>query len=225
MGLYRPTYTDAKGKRRHASLYWLSYRRNGIRIRESAETDNLEEAKRILAVRQGDVARGVPISNRTNQATVGELCQDVLLDYEVNGKKSIDATRRRTRLHLAPFFGNTKASKVSTENLARYIAGRQREKASNASINRELAILKRGFNLGYAATPQKVLRVPKSPPAWPSGTCEPGSSRIISSPPCSPTCPPVSTESSASHTRQDGAEARSWDSSGDKWTRTPGRYA
>ena len=152
MGIYRPTYTDAKGKKRHASLYWLSYSRDGVRILESSESDNLEEAKRILAVRKGDVARGVPISNRTNQATVAELCQDVLLDYEVNEKKSTDAAERRIRLHLAPFFGNMKASKVTTEKLNRYIAGRQHEGAKNASIKNRKTQTQGEFDFSVAIT-------------------------------------------------------------------------
>ena len=40
---------------------------------------------------------------------------------------------------------------------------RQREKAKNATINRELALLKRMFRLGMQATPAKVLRLPAFP--------------------------------------------------------------
>jgi integrase len=47
--------------------------------------------------------------------------------------------------------------------LKKYIANRQREEASNATINRELTILKRAFNLGYQAEPPLVLRLPHFP--------------------------------------------------------------
>ena len=49
---------------------------------------------------------------------------------------------------------------MSTDLIDRYVDERQQEKATNATINRELAVLKRAFNLGLAATPPKVHRVP-----------------------------------------------------------------
>jgi site-specific recombinase XerD len=45
---------------------------------------------------------------------------------------------------------------VGTDQLAEYIAKRKAEGAANASINRELALLRRAFTLGYKARPRKV---------------------------------------------------------------------
>jgi integrase len=47
--------------------------------------------------------------------------------------------------------------------LARYVDSRQEAGAQNATINRELAALKRMFSLGVKATPAKVLRMPAFP--------------------------------------------------------------
>jgi site-specific recombinase XerD len=44
--------------------------------------------------------------------------------------------------------------------VARYIDSRQQERAANATINRELAALKRMFNLARQATPPRVNSVP-----------------------------------------------------------------
>jgi hypothetical protein len=44
-----------------------------------------------------------------------------------------------------------------------FVDSRQREDAKNATINRELALLKRMFRLGMQATPAKVLRIPAFP--------------------------------------------------------------
>jgi integrase len=45
----------------------------------------------------------------------------------------------------------------------RYVDWRQEQKANNATINRELALLKRAFNFGTECTPTKVSKVPVFP--------------------------------------------------------------
>jgi len=70
---------------------------------------------------------------------------------------------RRWALHLKPFFGEFRAAQVGSELISRYVDERQTAKASNATINRELAFLKRAYQLGYNATPPRVYRVPSFP--------------------------------------------------------------
>jgi integrase len=52
---------------------------------------------------------------------------------------------------------------VTSALIARYVDARQQEGAKNATINREMAALKRMFNIANEATPPKVHRVPSFP--------------------------------------------------------------
>lgn len=65
-------------------------------------------------------------------------------DYEINRKRSIRMLTVRLA-HLEPFFGNNRATEITTSKIEEYKHLRKREDASNAIINRELALLRRAF--------------------------------------------------------------------------------
>ena len=89
-----------------------------------------------------------------------ELAEDLMAEYRANGRKSLPDVKARWRLHLKLFFGGLRAVQVTTQLVDKYKARRRDEGAENATINRELAVLKRMFSIARRSTPPKVVSPP-----------------------------------------------------------------
>ena len=140
---------------------WIQYWVNGHHVRENTNTTDRNVATDKLRSRIYEASQGlIPEPSATRKLTVANLYEALEREYQINGRKSVDDLKARWKLHLEPFFGFMRAVNVSTDLVNRYIDKRQLEGAENATINRELAVLKRAFNLGRECTPPKVHNVP-----------------------------------------------------------------
>lgn len=159
--------------RKRGNIWWIRYSRNGRRYEESSRSDKKGVAERLLKLREGDIAKGIAVSPALHRVTVDDIVQDVINDYAANGKKTKAEVERRWTLHLKPAFSGRRVSSLTTADIRAYIVQRQAEKpdpddeeatrpgAKAATINRELAILKRGLRLAVQAG--KVLQAPHVP--------------------------------------------------------------
>jgi integrase len=102
-------------------------------------------------------------SDPAESPRIEQLVDDLFRDYRINQHRSLDDVETRWRLHLKPFLGSVPATQLDSRLLARYIDRRREEHASNATINRELACLKRMYRLAYLSTPLRVASVPHFP--------------------------------------------------------------
>lgn len=142
---------DGRIFRKGGSRYWhMAYWVNGHQVRASTGETEEARARRVLRRRIADVLRGAAVA-REHRVTLGELLDALWTDYQVNGRKWLKTARYPLR-HLANFFGvNARAHTIATERIQRYVQARQEAGAASATINLELALLRRAFVLAVRA--------------------------------------------------------------------------
>jgi site-specific recombinase XerD len=105
------------------------------------------DAVRLLHERLADLAAGRPLAARARRTRFEDLADLLLRDYRVNGRRSLDR-QQRALAHLAQAFQGRLAQDITAEAVSRYVDERQAAGGANATINRELAALKRMYSLG-----------------------------------------------------------------------------
>jgi integrase len=142
------------------SVWWIKYYRSCRVFRESSHSESAEDAERLIKRRQGEIVTGRFAGLGPERVTLAKLFDALLDDYRVRGLHSLPMTEHRVCKNLAPFFGTLRAADFSTAQARAYVLTRRREGAANATINRELELLRRAFRLAYEADPPVVVRVP-----------------------------------------------------------------
>jgi integrase len=155
---YRPTYRAADGTLRKSAKIWLKYRDAlGVLRRECSETEKEQEARRLLKQREGAAVEGRVILPRADRVTVAELLEELKQEYVANERRSADRLGFSIQ-RLTPFFGHLRAIHLTSADVTKYKTQRQGEGVANATINRELAALKRALTLAHRA--ERIPRVP-----------------------------------------------------------------
>ena len=144
-----------------SGVWWIRYSDASGRIRREI-IGTKSAAIRLYRKRKTEVLEGKKLPSDLRSITrIEDIAPALARDYRINNRKSIDSAERRLNLHLLPHFAKRIASEVTPSDIAGYVDKRKSAGAANATINRELAALKRIFNL--AKSNNQINELPKFP--------------------------------------------------------------
>jgi len=163
--IYRPKYHRKDGTIAESRIWWIKYYQPGnpVPFRESTKTKSWDDASRTLRRKLGEIASGTFTGPEAERVRMNDLFDQPTEDYVLNERKSLPEVKLRLKRHVKPAFGSLRVAELRTDHVRSYIKSRQRVGAANATVNRELAILRRALHLGSQFDPPLVLRVPYIP--------------------------------------------------------------
>jgi integrase len=131
-------------------VWWVAYYNRGQEIRESSKSTDKRKVEKLIRERLRKAGTPEFIGPAAERLGFEDLAAMFLTDYRVNGKRSVkDAERNVARLRSV--FGLDRALDITADRIAAYTAQRLADGMAAASINRELAALRRAFSLAIKA--------------------------------------------------------------------------
>ena len=131
--------------------WWVKYRSAGRWQYESTKSKQRKDAVRLLRLREGDTAKGVPVTAQVGRLRFDEARDDLINFHKTQGRDT-KKLEGRIKKHLTPFFGERKMTDITGATVNAYIAKRLESGCKPATVNRELAWLKHMFTLAVRAS-------------------------------------------------------------------------
>ncbi len=138
-------------------IWWIAFSHRGQEFRESAKSERESDARRLLKKRIGEIQGNQFIGPSQERVLFSDLLDGLILDYQNNGRKSLGIMGYRLK-SIRAAFALDRAADVTEARIERYKRERLEAGKAPATVNRELAAIKRAFKL---AVRQK--RIPSAP--------------------------------------------------------------
>jgi hypothetical protein len=137
---------------RRGGVWWIQYYAHGRQIRESSHSVKEEHAQKLLAKRHAEIEADTFVEPAAQRLRYEQMRGGLYADYKTNHRKWLRRDRDGNPylcgvLHLDDTFAGQRALAITTSDIRKFIEKRQAGGASNGTINRELALLRRMFNL------------------------------------------------------------------------------
>jgi integrase len=131
---------------RRGAVWWFTFTFQGERIQRSSKTTNKHaaaEIERNVRIQLAKAEAGIRTFKRVTFDDLMQLCRD---DWKANKRRSTLSSESMIK-HLSTTFKGKLARFITSADLKAYTRKRLAEGAANGTCNRELALMRRAFNL------------------------------------------------------------------------------
>jgi integrase len=132
-------------KQKRSRFWWYQIHVHGHVVRKSTGQTDQRKARDVLRTVIERIGAGSYLPTES-EITFAEIAAGYLHDFEVNGNRSLVDAKRNVKA-LSVHFGGLRALDIRQTKIRAYVAARRAHGLANASINRELAALRRMFSL------------------------------------------------------------------------------
>jgi integrase len=139
------------------ATWWIAYNFRGNEFRESAKTKDEKVAKKFLQQRLIEKKKPGFVGPKEERWTLDDMEAKISADYTKAGNRSYSTVESCFK-HLKRLFPFHRVIDITSSEIDRYQTTRLTEKAARATVNREIAYLRRGFRLMHDA--REISEVP-----------------------------------------------------------------
>ena len=151
---------------KRGGVWWTCIRYEDKKVQKSLETDDRRLAQAIEAKIRAEIAEGKFFGKPVGQSkTFKDMMEKFMQEHAPKVSKNMQKSYASSLKHLATFWGNSKLSDIKPKLISEYKVLRKNKGIKPATINRELAMLSKAFNLAVKEwewiRDNPVSRVPK----------------------------------------------------------------
>lgn len=136
--------------RKIKKTWWTDFQFNGIRYRKRSPVNSKEGAKDYESLLRQKLVRGENLENRQDKGeiTFEKFSKEWFEVYVKNNNKYSEVLSKESilRVHLLPFFGKIKLSKIQSLKIEEYKRQKIQSGLNNKTINNHLAVLNKSLD-------------------------------------------------------------------------------
>ncbi len=133
---------------KRSGVWWTCIRHNGRKIQKSLETSDRKLAQAIEAKIRTELVEGKYYEKLIGQnKTFNDLMDKFIQEHAPKVSTSMQRNYKAALKHLIPIFGGLNLLSISPKIISQYKVLRKDKGVKPATINRELAMLSKAFNL------------------------------------------------------------------------------